>query len=175
MADADNDATARPSVNLLDKVKIWEGSADPSALDPANRNGWRAYRIRTIMFLTACLCWNGMVDEGLKSDPMIKLQIVDGLGGKSPHNTDMTIAQARQDGFMYLFHSLRAGPLMRILLNVVKTAGQPLIAFFAIIDGLLLVRNRRTMLKAQRVWTGMTWDYSRYSLSDHLTYCDRAQ
>ena len=36
MADEDDDPSARPNVNLLDKVKVWEGSADPSALDPEN-------------------------------------------------------------------------------------------------------------------------------------------
>ena len=85
MAD-DGNPPARPNVNLLDKVKIWEGSADPSALDPKNRNGWRAYRIRTIMFLTATLCWNGMVQEGLDANPQVKLQKVDGLGGKASHD-----------------------------------------------------------------------------------------
>ena len=92
MADEDDDPSARPNVNLLDKVKVWEGSADPSALDPENRSGWRAYRIRTIMFLTATLCWNGMVQEGLDANPRVKLSTVDGLGGKSPHNTNMCTA-----------------------------------------------------------------------------------
>ena len=113
MADEDDDPSARPNVNLLDKVKVWEGSADPSALDPENRSGWRAYRIRTIMFLTATLCWNGMVQEGLDANPRVKLSTVDGLGGKSPHNTNMSIAQSVQDGFMYLFHSLRDHQLQK--------------------------------------------------------------
>ena len=90
MADngQNDDQNLHPNVNLLDKVKIWEGSADPSALDPANRNGWRAYRIRMIMFLTACLCWDGMVQQGLDSAPKIELEVIDGLGDKSPSGTN---------------------------------------------------------------------------------------